>query len=67
MVEPNNRASIDDIKNDEWFMHGHQGNLSNSFSSSESENEISDSVNNMAINGTSPGTVIGSPSEWKRR
>eukprot|EP00658_Telonema_sp_P-2_P078071 TRINITY_DN7225_c0_g1_i5.p1 TRINITY_DN7225_c0_g1~~TRINITY_DN7225_c0_g1_i5.p1 ORF type:complete len:376 (+),score=78.82 TRINITY_DN7225_c0_g1_i5:342-1469(+) len=35
VVEPNNRATLDDIKNDEWFRQGHQGNLSNSFSSEE--------------------------------
>lgn len=34
-IEPNNRATLEEIKSDEWFRQGHQGSLSDSFSSEE--------------------------------
>eukprot|EP00656_Telonema_subtile_P050172 TRINITY_DN6428_c0_g1_i2.p2 TRINITY_DN6428_c0_g1~~TRINITY_DN6428_c0_g1_i2.p2 ORF type:complete len:241 (+),score=40.00 TRINITY_DN6428_c0_g1_i2:738-1460(+) len=41
-VEPNNRATLEEIKNDEWFRQGHQGNLSDSFSSECSDGALYD-------------------------
>lgn len=38
VIEPNKRATLEDIKNDEWFRQGHQQSLSDSFSSESSDN-----------------------------
>jgi len=39
VIEPNNRATLEDIQNDEWFRQGHQLSLSDSYSS-ESDTEM---------------------------
>jgi len=56
VVEPNKRATLEDIKNDEWFRQGHQHNLSDSFSSDSDaeetvENVTAPSVSRMSIDG----------------
>jgi len=78
VVEPNNRATLEDIKNDDWFRQGHQGSLSDSFSSEGDDNDIEsihDAINSMAINEqpdqpSPPMTNSSSPSnlpgQWKR-
>lgn len=77
-MEPNNRATLEDIKNDDWFRQGHQGSLSDSFSSEGDDNDIEsihDAINSMAINEqpdqpSPPMTNSSSPSnlpgQWKR-
>jgi len=44
VVEPNKRATLEDIKNDEWFRQGHQHNLSDSFSSESDDEETVENV-----------------------
>jgi serine/threonine protein kinase len=39
VVEPNKRATLEEIMADEWFRQGHQGSLSDSFSSTDSNEE----------------------------
>jgi len=77
VVEPNNRATLEDIKNDDWFRQGHQGSLSDSFSSDGGDDieSIPDAINSMTINdqldeqcppltnSSSPGNF---PGQWKR-
>lgn len=68
VVEPNNRATLEEIKNDEWFRQGHQGNLSDSFSSDGSDAAIYDEEETpMGLsNETSPISVKPHPSRKRR-
>lgn len=71
VVEPNNRATLDDIKNDEWFRQGHQGSLSDSFSSDCSDHALHDVENendtSMVYGNETASPLCVKPESWSRK